>query len=68
LAVLSDRTTWLTEPTRGTEVQILLIARRAVDDVFPGLFAIDFLVSGGSSRKVLQNLGSRATMPFWVGV
>ena len=39
-----------------------------MDDVFPGLFAIDFLVSGGSRRKVLQNPGSGTIMPFWVGI
>jgi len=39
-----------------------------VNDVFPVLIAVNLLVSGGSSRKVLHNLGSGTTMAFWVGV
>lgn len=65
---MSERMPMLSEATRGTKVQILLVARRTVNDVFPTLIAVDFLVSGGSSGKVLQNLGSGTTMPFWVRV
>jgi hypothetical protein len=36
--------------------------------VLPVLIAVDFLVLGGSSCKVLQNHRSGTTMAFWVGV
>jgi hypothetical protein len=65
---MSDRMTMLAEPTRGTEVQILLVTRRTVNDVFPVLIAVDFFVSGGSSRKVLQKFGCGTAMPFWIRV
>jgi hypothetical protein len=39
-----------------------------VNDVFPALIAVDFLVPGGSGCKILQNLGSGTTMAFWVRV
>jgi hypothetical protein len=58
----------LAEATGSAKVEILLVAGCTVNHVLPVLIAVDFLVSGRSTRKILQYLGSRTTMPLGIRV
>ena len=59
----------ITKPTCRPQIEIFLIARATMDHVLPKLILVNVLVSGRSSREVLQNVRAMATMPFrvWVG-
>jgi hypothetical protein len=58
-----------TKPTCSAQIEIFPIARATMDHVLPKLILVNVLVSGRSSREVLQNVHAGATMPFrvWVG-
>jgi hypothetical protein len=58
----------IANPTFRPLIEIFPIARATMDHVFPKLILVNVLVSGRSSREVLQNVRAGATMAFRVGV
>lgn len=58
----------LAEPTCLPKIEVLLIARGTVDHMLPLLVLLDILMPSGPRRKILQNIGFGAPVPFWVGV
>jgi hypothetical protein len=59
---------FLAKPARFPQIEVLLVARRAVDHMLPLAVFFDILVSSGPRRKILEDIGFGAPAPFWVGV
>ena len=58
---------FVARPTSTPEIEILLIARSALDHVLPVLVFVDVFMPGRSGREVLWDFHSGTALSVWIG-